>query len=503
MTRLGRKGLPMITFKRIFFIVLIFLFAAISMGGYRHNPHTGKLDYTPIVMLSDCSGITSEMCMDIDDGKVYAWDGDSVELVGPSSGQPLDAELTAIAGLTSAADKGIQFTGSETAGTFDLTSFAKTILDDADEATFKATVNLEIGTDVQDYDADLDDLAGGITGLVKGAGDGSGYEAAVADSDYAAASHSSRHNDGGADEIDRFTEGITCVETETADGTVDVTNGTTQVVRLLESNANGIITDFVDEDEGDHSEFTTGDWFIFRMTDASTTIDFSDNPHIEGNANTDFTGSATQIVDLLFRFQGTYWVCVNLNSGMSDPTTLAVSSIVTTETEYIPVGYMIDGASAPDALATLTSGTDKADARTFAGVADEDLLFIWQAPLDLDASSGVKFRVICIVSAATGPSAQTWQFEMHGFSLGDGDALDGTLGTAQTSNSGSRTDAQYDRVATAWSSAMTSTHITDLTAGETIHFKLYRDVDDTDDYEQNVAVVGVELKYKREHDATF
>jgi hypothetical protein len=48
-----------------------------------------------------------------------------------SGKQPLDSELTAIAGLTSAADKGIQFTGSGTAATFDLTTAGKAILDDA------------------------------------------------------------------------------------------------------------------------------------------------------------------------------------------------------------------------------------------------------------------------------------------------------------------------------------------------------------------------------------
>lgn len=183
--------------------------------------------------------------------------------------------------------------------------------------------------------------------------------------------------------------------------------------------------------------------------------------------------------------------------------TLNFATITTVETEFIPVGYMINGASAPDALATLTSGTDKVNARTFAGDADEDLVFDWQVPLDLDTTSGIKFRVICLISAATGPSGETWQFELAGFSMGDGDALDGTLGTEQTSNSGTRTDAQYDRVSTAWSSAMTSTHITNLAVGETAQFKLYRDVDDTDTYGQNVAVIGIEFKYKRFHNATF
>ena len=39
------------------------------------------------------------------------------------------------------------------------TAFARSILDDANEATFKATVNLEIGTDVQAFDTQLSSLA--------------------------------------------------------------------------------------------------------------------------------------------------------------------------------------------------------------------------------------------------------------------------------------------------------------------------------------------------------
>lgn len=73
--------------------------------------------------------------------------------------QAWNAILDDISGLTQATDKIIYFDSATTAATADLSAFARTLIDDANSAAARTTLGLVIGTDVQAFDATLSALA--------------------------------------------------------------------------------------------------------------------------------------------------------------------------------------------------------------------------------------------------------------------------------------------------------------------------------------------------------
>jgi len=151
--------------------------------------------------------------------------------------------------------------------------------------------------------------------------------------DYEEETHASEHNEGGADEVDRFTTGITWRDFGDTN-TPDVTNGGTAVTHFWVVNDNShTYADFVDDTSGgDHSEFVAGDWFFLKVDNANAVIDFSTKTYIirQGGAALDFTGSDSATVYLLFEYDGSIWREILLPPGISAPNSLQLGSISAT-----------------------------------------------------------------------------------------------------------------------------------------------------------------------------
>jgi len=118
--------------------------------------------------------------------------------------QPLDATLTALAGVTFGANQSVYATAADTFAVFDLSAFGRTLVDDADAATARATLGLgTIATQAANNVAITGGSISGITDLAVADGGTGASDAAGARTNLGAAAsvHAATHLPGAADQV--------------------------------------------------------------------------------------------------------------------------------------------------------------------------------------------------------------------------------------------------------------------------------------------------------------
>ena len=163
------------------------------------------------------------------------------------------------------------------------------------------------------------------------------------------------------------------------------------------------------------------------------------------------------------------------------------------EHDFVPVEWGQDGSVPPAAATDVISGNGTIKIREFSGSVNNQLIVPWEVPEDIVVDDGILFQVMGVFSAAA-MTSQAMVFNLRGYSIGDSDPIGGSFGSSVLVNP-SGTYAQYDRLATAFSTKVT---VTNLAQGELAMLQLERQASHfADTYGSAFGVYGLKIRWTR------
>ena len=207
-----------------------------------------------------------------------------------------------------------------------------------------------------------------------------------------------------------------CFDNEAAEGDPVSHTGTANYIAIYDGAAwKGII----DED---------GVWMLVSLTLTGGTFN---SPSSDSNPATTAGQMKHDSTDTLSNSGGTYkWFDGAQVRNFVDTGT---NYTIITKTEFLPIGWAVDGATAPSAIAAVTG--KEVNARSFTEA--DDVVFWWIVPLDY--VGGIKYRVIYALSA-NASADDTAVFSITGSIVANSGDLDGGAGTALTATDELTTD---------------------------------------------------------------
>lgn len=173
---------------------------------------------------------------------------------------------------------------------------------------------------------------------------------------------------------------------------------------------------------------------------------------------------------------------------------------INTNSFSVPIEFPEDYVSPPEPSELYENFSKKVRIRKFKHTSNDDVVFDWATPHDMDTTQPIQFRVKGIKTEANGGEGEeSWsvKFGMAGYASRDLELSEQpSFGTPQTvtKDIGSGAIPQHSVYITNWSADLTVSNISNDSINQ---FWFYRDTAIANNYVHSIAVIEIEIKYTK------